>query len=391
MIVLGTRPEAIKLAPVIKEIQKTSSLQVMVCVFRQHEEILDQVLQTFGIVPDVDLRVTLSDKAFFGKNLNIVTKGTRLIRSGISLIRFVRILKKEKPDLLVVQGDTSTALLAALIGFHMKVPIAHVEAGLRTHNKYSPFPEEMNRALIGRLADLHYAPTEGAKENLLREGIIEERIVVSGNTAIDALLIIREQQKENKKQFSEKYETEKDKKIILVTAHRRESFGEGLSNIFTAIKEIAQSRNDVIIFYPVHPNPNVSGPAREALGEIQNVHLIEPLEYEEFIWLMNKSYLILTDSGGIQEEAPSLGKPVLVTRNTTEREEGVKAGVARLVGTDTKRIVAEVTMLLENKSEYEKMATVKNPYGDGIAAKKIIEGIQNYLAKPVVMPEQRSK
>ncbi|MBI5305998.1 UDP-N-acetylglucosamine 2-epimerase (non-hydrolyzing) [Candidatus Wolfebacteria bacterium] len=380
LIVFGTRPEAIKFAPIIKEIKNNSSLKGVVCVFRQHDKMLDNVLKIFNIAPDYDLKITLSDKALFNKKINIFKKAKNLIISGFSFLKFLKILKKEKPDILMVQGDTSTAFLAAFLAYHFKIKIAHIEAGLRTYDKYSPFPEEMNRQLISRLADFHFAPTEQAKNNLLKEGIANEKIFLTGNTAIDALFMIKEKQRKNIAEYNDKFLKKysvdfKDKRIILVTAHRRESFGEGLKNIFSAIKEIAQKRSDVEIIYPVHLNPNVYHLAQEILNGVSNIYLIEPLEYDEFVFLMNKSYLILTDSGGIQEEAPSLKKPVLVMRNKTERQEGIEMGVSKLVGTNTESIINETFLLLDDENVYKKMASGNNPYGDGAAAKKIIEAI----------------
>ena len=383
-MVFGTRPEAIKFAPIIKEIKNNSSLKAVVCVFRQHDKMLDYVLKVFDITPDYDFKIMLSDKALFGKGINIFRKIKNLIISGFSFLKFLMILKKEKPDILMIQGDTSTAFLAAFLAFHFKIKIAHIEAGLRTYDKYSPFPEEINRQLISRLADLHFAPTERAKNNLLKEGIAEEKIFLTGNTAIDALFAIKEKQAENiaeyENNFSKKYGFDfKDKKIILITAHRRESFGEGLKNIFSAIKELAEKRKDIIIIYPVHLNPNVCHLARKMLDGISNINLIEPLEYDEFVFLMSISYLILTDSGGIQEEAPSLGKPVLVMREHTERQEGIEAGGSKLVGTNPEIIIKETLNLLDDKNAYNAMAKSRNPYGDGKATPKIIEAIRDFL------------
>lgn len=385
LMIFGTRPEAIKFAPIIKEIKNYPSLKGIICVFRQHGKMLDHILKVFNIEPDYDLKITLSDKALFGKKINIFKKAKNLIISGFSFLKFLRILKKEKPDILMVQGDTSTAFLAAFLAYHFKIKIAHIEAGLRTYDKYSPFPEEINRQLISRLADFHFAPTKRARNNLLKEGIIKEKIFLTGNTAIDALFMIKERQGGNiveyENEFFKKYRIDfKDKKIILITAHRRESFGEGLQNIFSAIKEIAQKRNDVEIIYPVHLNPNVYHLAHEMLGGISNVHLIDPLEYDKFVFLIGKSFLILTDSGGIQEEAPSIHKPVLVMRNNTERQEGIEAGVSKLVGINSDNIIKETFFLLDNKIEYNKMAKIKNPYGEGKAAKIIISEIKNYLS-----------
>ena len=292
LMVFGTRPEAIKFAPIIKEIKNTPSLKGIVCVFRQHNKMLDDVLKVFGIAPDYDLRIMLSDKALFSKRINIFRKIKNLIISGFSFLKFLRILKKEKPDILMVQGDTSTAFLTAFLAFHFKIKIAHIEAGLRTYNKYNPFPEEMNRQLISRLADIHFVPTEQAKNNLLNEGITEEKIFLTGNTAIDALLMVKEKQEKDAKKYEGKFlkkygvNLKNNKKIILITAHRRESFGEGLKNIFSAIKEIARKRNDVEIIYPIHLNPNVYYLAKEMLSGISNIHLIEPLEYDLFVFFL---------------------------------------------------------------------------------------------------------
>ncbi len=385
LMVFGTRPEAIKFAPIIKEIKNTPSLKGIVCVFRQHNKMLDDVLKVFGIAPDYDLRIMLSDKALFSKRINIFRKIKNLIISGFSFLKFLRILKKEKPDILMVQGDTSTAFLTAFLAFHFKIKIAHIEAGLRTYNKYNPFPEEMNRQLISRLADIHFVPTEQAKNNLLNEGITEEKIFLTGNTAIDALLMVKEKQEKDAKKYEGKFlkkygvNLKNNKKIILITAHRRESFGEGLKNIFSAIKEIARKRNDVEIIYPIHLNPNVYYLAKEMLSGISNIHLIEPLEYDLFVFLMSKSYLILTDSGGIQEEAPSLKKPVLVMRDITERQEGVKSGVSRLVGKSPENIINETFLLLDNEDAYSLMIKGSNPYGDGKAAKLIVEYIKQVI------------
>ena len=382
-IVFGTRPEAIKFAPIIKEIKNNPSLKAVVCVFRQHDKMLDHILKVFDIMPDYDLKIMLSDKALFGRGINILRKIKNLVISGFSFLIFLRILKKEKPDILMVQGDTSTAFLAAFLAFHFKIKIAHIEAGLRTYDKYSPFPEEINRQLISRLADLHFAPTERAQNNLLKEGIAKEKTFLTGNTAIDALFMIKRKQEEgiagNENKFLKKHGIDfSDKKIILITAHRRESFGEGLKNIFSAIKELAEKRKDVAIIYPVHLNPNVYHLARKTLGGISNVYLIEPLEYDEFVFLMGISYLILTDSGGIQEEAPSLGKPVLVMRERTERQEGIEAGTSKLVGTKPEIIINETLNLLDNKNAYNAMIKNYNPYGDGKAAQRITEAIRDF-------------
>ncbi len=372
LIVFGTRPEAIKLYPVIKELKKHSKAEVKICVTAQHREMLDQVLNLFKIVPDCDLNIMKRNQELFDVTI-FALKGLKSI------------FKKEKPDIVIVQGDTTTSFVAGLAAYYLKIPVAHVEAGLRTYNKYAPYPEEVNRHLLGVLADYHFVPTEQAKNNLLKEGIPENRIWITGNTVVDALLEVKSilQLKEKReywlKYFKEKFNIvlslEKDgsnrTKLILVTAHRRESFGEGFKNICMALKEIAEKRKDVILIYPVHLNPNVQKPVKEILDKMSNVFLIEPLEYEPFVFLMLNSYLILTDSGGIQEEAPSLGKPVLVMRNTTERPEGIQAGSAKLVGTDKQKIVNGVLELLDNRSVYERMSKAVNPYGDGRAGKRI--------------------
>ena len=362
LFIFGTRPEAIKLAPLIKEFQVSSSFKVKICTTAQHREMLSQVLNFFNINPDYDLNLMKHNQSLFD-----ITIG--------ALKALERIIDLEEPDLIFVQGDTTTAFTGALAGFYKKIKVAHVEAGLRSFNKYSPFPEEINRVLIGHLADYHFAPTEKAKKNLESEGI-NKNIWVVGNTVIDALLLGLEIIKE-KEAYYEFYKIfdfiDFSKKIILVTGHRRESFGEPFRNICYALKEIAYSFPDVEIVYPVHLNPNVRKPVNEILKGHPRIHLLEPLEYPHLIWLMSKSYLILTDSGGIQEEAPSLGKPVLVMRDVTERIEGVEAGSAKLVGTDKNKIVQEVSKLLKFPDEYQKMANVVNPYGDGKASKRIVD------------------
>jgi len=362
ILVFGTRPEAIKMAPLVKEFKKhPDRFDVKVCITAQHREMLDQVLSFFRIKPDYDLNLMKSNQSLFELTANLI-KGLESV------------FRDFKPNLVFVQGDTTTAFVGALASFYNKTEIAHVEAGLRSNNKYSPFPEEINRVLVGRLADYHFAPTEKARKNLLKEGI-ENNIWVVGNTVIDALLlglqIIKEQGEE--RYYSRFNFLDFSKKIILVTGHRRESFGEPFRNICYALKELANSFEDVEIVYPVHLNPNVRKPVNEILRGHSRIHLIEPLEYPYLIWLMSKSYLILTDSGGIQEEAPSLGKPVLVMREVTERIEGIEAGTAKLVGTSKEKIVTEVGKLLENQEEYSRMAKAVNPYGDGNASKKILK------------------
>ncbi len=370
LAVLGTRPEAIKLAPVIKRLKaQKSRFTTVVCATAQHRHMLDQVLSIFKISPDYDLNIMKANQDLF----DITQKALKGLK---------HVLETVQPDIILVQGDTTTAFIAGLAAFYLKIPAGHVEAGLRTYNKHSPFPEEINRHLLSVLADYHFAPTEWSRSNLLKEGIPENRIWVTGNTVIDALMeVARDQGPGARKRFFEesfrkKYNLElstKNLKLILVTGHRRENFGEGFENICNALRKIAEQRKDVEVVYPVHLNPNVQRPVKRILGKIRNVHLIEPLGYEEFVFLMNSSFLILTDSGGIQEEAPSLGKPVLVMRNTTERPEGIEAGVVKLVGTGEKDIIDGALELLEDKNAYRKMSRSANPYGDGRASKKITD------------------
>ncbi len=384
LLVFGTRPEAIKMAPIIKELKaRRSSFGVKVCVTAQHREMLDQVLGIFEITPDYDLDIMTDSQDLF----EVTTRSLNGLKD---------ILVKERPDILLSQGDTTTSLAASLAAFYFRIPVGHVEAGLRTYNKYSPFPEEKNRHLTGALADYHFAPTQWAKDNLLKEAVREERIWVTGNTVVDALLtvisgqgsVVRQQKLNDyfKVNWNLTLQARTDSstntghyKLILVTGHRRESFGEGFRNICLALKEIAERNPDVTIVYPVHLNPNVQQPVKTILNGIPHIHLIEPLEYEPFVFLMRRSYLILTDSGGIQEEAPSLGKPVLVMRNTTERPEGVEAGTAKLVGIDRDRIVEETQKLLNDPESYEKMSKARTPYGDGKAAQRIVDILHNNL------------
>lgn len=355
----GTRPEAIKLAPLINELRKSpEKFDIRVCVSAQHREMLDQVLSFFDIIPDYDLNIMKQNQDLFDITSSIL-KGIKTVIADF------------RPEWLIVQGDTTTTFVGALAAFYEKIKIAHVEAGLRSFNKYSPFPEEVNRILTTHLSDVHFAPTTAARENLLREGIPSDMISVVGNTGIDALFFCLEKVSKEKLGDLRIFEAiDFNKRIILVTGHRRESFGKPFEDICIALREIA-SRNNVEIVYPVHLNPNVRKPVFSILKGLRNVHLIEPLDYPLFVWLMNKSYIILTDSGGVQEEAPSLGKPVLVMRDITERNEGVEAGTARVVGTNKERIVNEAIRLLKNKKEYEAMAKSVNPYGDGKACKRI--------------------
>jgi UDP-N-acetylglucosamine 2-epimerase (non-hydrolysing) len=362
LFVFGTRPEAIKLAPLIEEFQKfKKKFLVKVCITAQHREMLDQVMTFFNIHADYDLNLMSSDQS-----LSDI--------AGSCLKKLSNVMMDFTPDLIIVQGDTLSAFIGALVGYFGKIKIAHIEAGLRSGNKYSPFPEEINRILTGHIADFHFAPTEQARKNLLKEGI-KKNVVVVGNTVIDALLkgisIVNEKdQKKFENYFSN---IDLTSKIILVTAHRRESFGKPFENICNAIKEIAHKNPEVNIVFPVHMNPNVRKPVNEILYRLPNVHLLEPLDYPHLIWLMNKSYLILTDSGGIQEEAPSLNKPVLVLRDRTERMEGIKSNTAKLVGTSKKKIVDTTEKLLKDVSLYLLMSKSTNPYGDGQTSKRIVQ------------------
>ncbi|MEM5810047.1 MAG: UDP-N-acetylglucosamine 2-epimerase (non-hydrolyzing) [Candidatus Aenigmatarchaeota archaeon] len=367
LFIFGTRPEAIKLAPVIIKAKRSRKFNVKVCVTAQHREMLDQVLNIFNIKPDYDLNIMQNNQNLFDITVN-------------SLKKLEPVLRKEKPDIVIVQGDTTTTFVAALSAYYLKIKIAHVEAGLRTKNKFNPFPEEINRQLTDCLADIYFVPTKRAKLNLLSEGFENKKIFVTGNTVVDALLMIVE--KQNSKRVQEFYENYflknfgisfDSKRTILVTAHRRESFGKDFESICKGLKMIADDNPNVQIIYPVHLNPNVQKPVRKILSNSKNVHLIKPLDYLSFVWLMNKSYIILTDSGGIQEEAPSLGKPVLVMRKTTERPEGIEAGVARLIGVKTESIYFETMELLNNEILYQKMSRAVNPYGDGKASERMIE------------------
>lgn len=354
--VFGTRPEAIKMAPVVKELEKYSDkVESVVCVTAQHREMLDQVLSLFGIEPQIDLNI-------MEPNQSLDTLTDKILTSLTDVIDEV------KPDVILVQGDTTTTMLTSLAGFYKKIPIGHVEAGLRTYNRYSPFPEEINRRLISVLSTYNFAPTQTAVDALLAEGFKGDSIFLTGNTVVDALLMTVKKEYELDLGFPIV-----NNKLILVTAHRRENFGQPFRNICKAIKEIAINNSEVEIIYPVHLNPNVRKPVYEILSNQERIYLIEPLEYERFAHLMDRSYLVLTDSGGIQEEAPVLGKPVLVLRNETERPEAVEAGTVKVVGTDTGIIIKETERLLYDKDEYNKMSKSISPYGDGHAAERIVK------------------
>ncbi|EOC1289550.1 UDP-N-acetylglucosamine 2-epimerase (non-hydrolyzing) [Cronobacter muytjensii] len=368
LTVFGTRPEAIKMAPLVHALAQDPAFDTRVCVTAQHREMLDQVLHLFSIVPDYDL--------------NIMKPGQGLTEITCRILEGLKpILTEFRPDVVLVHGDTTTTIATSLAAFYQRIPVGHVEAGLRTGELYSPWPEEANRTLTGHLAMYHFAPTELSRQNLLRENIPDARIFVTGNTVIDALIAVRDRVMADEP-LRLRLETQYpfldgDKKMILVTGHRRESFGEGFEQICRALADIAAQNRDVQIVYPVHLNPNVTEPVNRILGHVENVVLIEPQEYLPFVWLMNHAWLILTDSGGIQEEAPSLGKPVLVMRDTTERPEAVEAGTVRLVGTDTRRIVDEVTRLLHDEAAYQAMSHAHNPYGDGQACERILHALKN--------------
>lgn len=362
LLVFGTRPEAIKMAPLVKAFKDDKTFETKVCVTGQHREMLDQVLDFFDIEPDYDLNL-------MRPNQNLYTLTSDII------IGLKEVLEDFKPEFVFVHGDTTTTLASSIASFYSGAKVCHVEAGLRTFNKRSPFPEEINRKITGVIADYHFAPTQKSKDNLLAEGVNEETIIVTGNTVIDALL-----QSSKKVENINNLEIEflksiiiKNKKIILVTGHRRENHGQGFINICEALKDIAINNSDVQIIYPVHLNPNVKEPVYKILSNIDNIKLINPLAYPAFVWLMNQSYLIITDSGGVQEEAPSLGKPVLVMRDTTERPEAVDAGTVILVGTDKEKIIMECEKLLNDQALYNTMSELHNPYGDGNACEKIVE------------------
>jgi len=376
MLVFGTRPEAIKMAPLVKAFQKdTDNFQTIVCVTGQHREMLDQVLGIFEIIPDYDLNIMKQGQDLYDVTARVLT-GLR------------DVLKESYPDIVLVHGDTTTSMAAALAAFYQQIPVGHVEAGLRTHNIYSPWPEEINRQLTGRIATYHFAPTPLSKRNLLAEGVVEKQIFVTGNSVIDALYWVVDKIKHSDKLQEELecvlYKANYDvrrldsgRKLVLITGHRRENFGEGFISMCKAIKTLTEKYPDVDFVYPMHLNPNVRRPIHEVFGEnlsdLNNMFFIEPLEYLAFVYLMEKSTLVLTDSGGIQEEAPGLGKPVLVMRDTTERPEALEAGTVKLVGTDYDKIVREVSLLLDDAAYYERMSKAINPYGDGLACQRIVK------------------
>ncbi|KAI3595329.1 UDP-N-acetylglucosamine 2-epimerase [Cupriavidus necator H850] len=371
LVVFGTRPEAIKMAPLVKVLAEDGSIQCHVCVTAQHREMLDQVLRLFEIRPDYDLNVMKPGQDLYELTGNIL--------SGMK-----EVLDSARPDLVLVHGDTSTTLATTLAAYYKQIPVGHVEAGLRTGNLYSPWPEEANRKVTGSLAALHFAPTERSRQNLLREGVRDDSVVVTGNTVIDALLAVRKRLKQDatlRRQALRQIPYDiGPRPIVLVTGHRRESFGQGFERICSALSEIARAHADVDIIYPVHLNPNVREPVRRHLSGIGNIHLIEPLDYLPFVLLMDSARLILTDSGGIQEEAPSLGKPVLVMRDTTERPEAVDAGTVKLVGTSVDKLVSNVSLLLRDDDAYQAMSRASNPYGDGSASARICAAIHSYFA-----------
>ena len=371
LLVFGTRPEAIKMAPLVKAFQKdTEHFETRVCVTAQHRQMLDQVLEVFGITPEYDLNIMAPNQDLYDITAKV-------------LMGLREVLKDFRPDTVLVHGDTTTSMAASLAAFYMQIPVGHVEAGLRTYNMLSPWPEEMNRQVTDRICTYYFAPTEQSKKNLLQENIDEKKIFITGNTVIDALLMAVDiisttpgMEEKIAKEFQEKGYTVGNREYILVTGHRRENFGEGFLHICKAIKELAALHPDMDIVYPVHLNPNVQKPVYELLSGVDNVYLISPLDYLPFIYAMQHSTLLLTDSGGVQEEAPSLGKPVLVMRDTTERPEAVEAGTVKLVGTDAEAIVSNVTALLQDKEMYKRMSETHNPYGDGQACERIMVALR---------------
>ena len=363
MTIFGTRPEAIKMAPLVKELEKRKEIESIVCVTAQHREMLDQVLKVFDIKPDYDLNIMKQ-----GQTLSEITSRV--------LLGLEEVIKEVKPNIILVHGDTTTTFAGALAAFYNNIDIGHVEAGLRTWNKYSPFPEEMNRQMVDCMTDMYFAPTEVSKNNLLIQGINEDKIYITGNTAIDAMKYTV-----NDNYYNEIFDWVGEDKLILLTAHRRENLGEPMRNIFNAVKRLVIEVPNIKVVYPIHLNPNIRKIADEVIGNNDKIKIIEPLEVFDFHNFINKSYLILTDSGGIQEEAPSLGKPVLVLRDTTERPEGISAGTLKLVGTDENNIYNETIKLLLDNNEYLKMSKANNPYGDGFASQKIVDKIINKYQK----------
>lgn len=359
MLVFGTRPEAIKMCPLVKELKTRENVETIVCVTGQHREMLQQVLECFEVVPDYNLDIMQDKQTLFDITTNIISK-------------IKPVLEEVKPDIILVHGDTTTTFVTALCAFYMQIPVGHVEAGLRTYNLYSPYPEEFNRQATSIIAKYNFAPTEMAKSNLIQEGKEKDTIYVTGNTAIDALKTTV-----NDKYTNSLLDWVGNDRLVVLTAHRRENLGKPLENMFTAIKKIVEEKKDIKVVYPVHKNPIVQEIAKRILGNNERIKLIEPLEVIDFHNLLARSYLILTDSGGIQEEAPSLGKPVLVMRDTTERPEGIKAGTLKLVGTDTDTIYKEMKKLLDNSIEYDRMSKAQNPYGDGLASKRIADILCN--------------
>jgi len=370
LLCMGTRPEGIKLAPVVELLkERPDTFKFKICSTGQHKEMLDQVFNFFEINPDYDLNLMTKDQSLDYLSSQILNKMNRILDSA-------------NPDLILIQGDTTTAFLTALSGFYRGVKVGHIEAGLRTYDKYNPFPEEINRQLISRVADLHFAPTRKAYDNLVNENVNNQNIIITGNTIVDVILWGTKKILNSKKTLEDKGPLkglDRDRKIILVTMHRRESFGREIENVCKALKIISGKYEGIQIVYPVHLNPNIRKPVFKLLGKADNIKLIDPLDYESFLWLMSRSYFIITDSGGVQEEAPTLKKPVLVIRKKTERTESVDMGISKLVGTETRNIINNISELLDDKDSYKKMVSDKNPYGDGNAAKKILDFILKKL------------
>lgn len=370
LTVFGTRPEAIKMAPLVKALEKEPEIQSVLCVTAQHRQMLDQVLELFELMPDYDLDIMKPNQT-----ISMITSN---VLAGLE-----EVLDKENPDIVLVHGDTTTTFATALAAFYKQIPVGHVEAGLRTYDQYSPFPEEMNRVLTGHIAVIHFSPTQRNKENLLKEGIPESKIFITGNTVIDALLEVANKPYAFQEELLKAIDFQ-NKRVICVTCHRRENLGENMGQIFRAIKRLAQEYEDVEIVYPVHLNPKVQEMASEILGDIDRVHLIKPLDYQPFVQLMVNSHLIVTDSGGLQEEAPSLGKPVLVVRRETERPEAIEAGTVKLVGVSEEEIYRMSKDLLDNQSSYDQMAKAVNPYGDGETSARIVKILKDMKSKIVL-------